>query len=29
MDPDWLDNLLAERAERKAKGEALMDSMDN
>jgi len=29
MDPDWLDNLLAERAERQAKGEALMESMDN
>ena len=29
MDPDWLDNLLAERAARKAKGEALMESMDN
>jgi len=29
MDPDWLDNLLRERAERKAKGEALMESMDN
>jgi peptide/nickel transport system ATP-binding protein len=29
MDPDWLDHLLAKRAERKAKGEALMESMDN
>ena len=29
MDPDWLDHLLRERAERKAKGEALMESMDN
>jgi peptide/nickel transport system ATP-binding protein len=29
MDPDWLDHLLKERAERKAKGEALMESMDN
>jgi peptide/nickel transport system ATP-binding protein len=29
MDPDWLDNLLRERAERKAKGEALMESLDN
>lgn len=29
MDPDWLDNLLAERAARKAKGEAIMESMDN
>ncbi len=29
MDPDWLDHLLKERAERKAKGEMLMESMDN
>jgi peptide/nickel transport system ATP-binding protein len=29
MDPDWLDNLLAERAARKARGEKLMESMDN
>ncbi len=29
MDPDWLDDLLKERAERKAKGEVLMESMDN
>jgi peptide/nickel transport system ATP-binding protein len=29
MDPDWLDNLLAERAKRQAKGETLMESMDN
>ncbi len=29
MDPDWLDDLLKERAERKAMGEVLMESMDN
>ncbi len=29
MDPDWLDNLLRKRAERKAKGEKMMESMDN
>ena len=29
MDPDWLDKLLRERAERKARGEAMMESMDN
>ena len=29
MDPDWLDNLLQKRAERKAKGEKMMESMDN
>jgi peptide/nickel transport system ATP-binding protein len=29
MDPDWLDNLLKERAERLARGERLMESMDN
>jgi peptide/nickel transport system ATP-binding protein len=29
MDPDWLDNLLLKRAERKAKGEKMMESMDN
>ena len=29
MDPDWLDDLLKERAQRKAKGEVLMESMDN
>ena len=28
MDPDWLDNLLAERAARKARGEAVMASAD-
>ncbi|MDH3703681.1 MAG: ABC transporter ATP-binding protein [Alphaproteobacteria bacterium] len=28
MDPDWLDNLLAERAARKARGEAVMESAD-
>ncbi len=29
MDPDWLDDLLKERAERKAKGEKVMESMGN
>ena len=29
MDPDWLDNLLKERTERAARGEHLMESMDN
>ena len=29
MDPDWLDHLLEERAARKARGEELMQSMDN
>jgi peptide/nickel transport system ATP-binding protein len=28
MDPDWLDNLLAERAARKARGEEVMESAD-
>ena len=29
MDPDWLDDLLQKRAERKARGEKMMESMDN
>ena len=29
MDPDWLDNLLKERAERTARGEHMMESLDN
>jgi peptide/nickel transport system ATP-binding protein len=29
MDPDWLDHLLQARAERKARGEKMMESMDN
>lgn len=28
MDPDWLDNLLAARAARKARGEAIMETAD-
>jgi peptide/nickel transport system ATP-binding protein len=28
MDPDWLDNLLADRATRKASGESVMESAD-
>lgn len=28
MDPDWLDNLLADRAARKARGEKLMETAD-
>jgi len=28
MDPDWLDNLLADRAARKARGERVMESAD-
>ena len=29
MDPDWLDNLLTDRAERRARGEQLMEALDN
>jgi len=29
MDPDWLENLLAERAARKARGEHVMAALDN
>jgi peptide/nickel transport system ATP-binding protein len=28
MDPDWLDDLLAERAARKARGEKVMETAD-
>ncbi len=28
MDSDWLENLLTERAARKARGEAVMESAD-